>query len=188
MKTMKLLLAICLASVVAPLCPLDAAQPGQKFWEFQTGGSVYSSPAIGADGTVYVGSEDGKVYALNGATGQKLWEFQTGGTVQLQSSPAIGADGTVYVGSGDQKVYALNGVTGQKLWEFQTGSGVDSSPAIGTDGAVYVGSWDGKLYAFTSSSVGGLAQRAHGPNLGAMRKTRTGSTLHLPLDSPRSSF
>jgi hypothetical protein len=63
-KPMKMLLTMCLAPVVAPLCPLNAAQPGQKLWEFQTGSAVRSSPAIGADGTVYVGSNDGKVYAL----------------------------------------------------------------------------------------------------------------------------
>ena len=35
--------------------------------------------AIGADGTVYVGSGDGdgKLYAINGKTGVKLWEFET---------------------------------------------------------------------------------------------------------------
>ena len=37
---------------------------GAKKWEFKTGGKVDSSPAIGADGTVYVGSADGKVYAI----------------------------------------------------------------------------------------------------------------------------
>ena len=55
-------------------------------------------PAIGSDGTVYVGSEGKKLYAINGKTGVKLWEFETGGGVR--SSPAIGSDGTVYVGSG----------------------------------------------------------------------------------------
>ena len=39
---------------------------GVKLWSFQTGGFVDSSPAIGADGTVYVGSTDGKVYAIYG--------------------------------------------------------------------------------------------------------------------------
>ena len=37
-----------------------------------------SSPAIGSDGTVYVGSNDKKLYAINGQTGAKLWEFETG--------------------------------------------------------------------------------------------------------------
>jgi outer membrane protein assembly factor BamB len=40
------------------------ATAGVKLWEFETGGSVYSSPAIGSDGTVYVGSSDNKLYAI----------------------------------------------------------------------------------------------------------------------------
>jgi hypothetical protein len=74
-------------------------------WRFETGGDVGSSPAIGSDGTVYVGSEDKKLYALNGKSGVKLWEFETGGYVD--SSPAIGSDGTVYVGSWDNQLYAI---------------------------------------------------------------------------------
>ena len=66
---------------------------------------MVSSPAIGSDGTVYVGSQDKKLYALSGKSGVKLWEFETGDRVF--SSPAIGSDGTVYVGSDDQKLYAI---------------------------------------------------------------------------------
>jgi outer membrane protein assembly factor BamB len=35
-----------------------------KLWEFETGYGVVSSPAIGSDGTVYVGSNDYKLYAI----------------------------------------------------------------------------------------------------------------------------
>ena len=54
------------------------ATAGTKLWDFKTGGWVTSSPAIGADGTVYIGSLDKKLYAINGKTGVKLWEFETG--------------------------------------------------------------------------------------------------------------
>ena len=74
------------------------AKIGTPIWEFETGGRVSSSPAIGSDGTVYVGSEDNKLYAINGKSGVKLWEFETGSHVWI-SSPVIGSDGTVYVGS-----------------------------------------------------------------------------------------
>jgi hypothetical protein len=37
---------------------------GATIWEFETGGIVVSSPAIGSDGTVYVGSQDNKLYAI----------------------------------------------------------------------------------------------------------------------------
>jgi outer membrane protein assembly factor BamB len=71
-----------------------------NLWEFETGWHVLSSPAIGSDGTVYVGSYDKKLYAINGQSGVKLWEFETGDMVH--SSLAIGSDGTVYVGSMDK--------------------------------------------------------------------------------------
>ena len=69
------------------------------------GATLWSSPGIGADGTVYVGSNDNKIYALDSKTGAMKWEFVTGDNVS--SSPAIGADGTIYVGSVDRKFYAL---------------------------------------------------------------------------------
>ncbi|MDP7011183.1 MAG: PQQ-binding-like beta-propeller repeat protein, partial [Verrucomicrobiota bacterium] len=111
-----------------------AKKPGTVLWEFATGSSVNSSPAIGSDGTVYVGSRDKKLYAIHGKSGGKLWEFETG--FWVESIPAIGSDGTVYVGSFDNKLYAINGKSGVKLWEFETGSSVSSSPAIGSDGTV----------------------------------------------------
>jgi ABC-type sugar transport system substrate-binding protein len=83
---------------------------GAKKWEFATGGEVISSPAIGDDGTVYIGSRDKKVYALDGRSGARKWELETGG--EVVSSPLIGPDGTLYVGSGDSKVYAIQTASG----------------------------------------------------------------------------
>jgi outer membrane protein assembly factor BamB len=40
------------------------ATAGVQLWEFKTGYGVFSSPAIGSDGTVYVGSYDKKLYAI----------------------------------------------------------------------------------------------------------------------------
>jgi len=154
------------ANVPAPWVP--PGEPGKLIWEFKTGGSLQSSPAIGSDGTVYIGSVDNKVYALNGKSGAKKWEFETGESEYgVRSSPAIGSDGTVYVGSDDKKLYALDGenlkqifVNGKelfeikKLWEFETADPVPSSPVIGANGIVYIGSGDGKVYAIASSSQG----------------------------------
>jgi len=117
---------------------------GTIAWSYRTGGLVWSSPAIGSDGTVYVGSYDDKLYAIN-KNGALKWTYVTGG--DIYSSPAIGADGTIYVGSNDGKIYAIN-PDGTLKWSLPTGGAVYSSPAIGSDGRVYVGSYDGKLYAF----------------------------------------
>ncbi|KLO24249.1 hypothetical protein X275_00765 [Marinitoga sp. 1197] len=112
-------------------------------WKFKTNGSVYSSPAIGADGTIYVGSYDNYIYAIN-PDGSLKWKFET--EALISSSPAIGADGTIYVGSYDNYIYAIN-PDGSLKWKFETGEWVKSSPAIGTDGTVFVGSYDNYIYA-----------------------------------------
>jgi len=159
------------------------ATAGDKLWELKTGGPVQSSPAIGADGTVYVGSNDKWLYAINGKTEVKLWEFQTGGIVR--SSPAIGFDGTVYVGSDDNKLYALSGKTGVKLWEFQTGDsfiGVNSSPAISSDSTVYVGSWDKKLYAINGKSGVKLWEFQTGGNVVSSPTIGSDGTVYVGSD------
>jgi len=55
------LLALCLC---LPVAGADKKKPGTLLWEFETGDGVRSSPAIGSDGTVYVGSRDKKLYAI----------------------------------------------------------------------------------------------------------------------------
>jgi hypothetical protein len=61
-----------------PESKVDPTKHERFLWEFKTGNGVNSSPAIGSDGTVYVGSIDHKLYAINGKSGVKLWEFETG--------------------------------------------------------------------------------------------------------------
>ena len=84
---------------------LPPKKPGTVLWIFETENAVASSPAIGSEGTVYVGSMDKKVYALDGKTGGKKWAFETGRYVF--SSPVLGLGGILYVGSSDKKVYAI---------------------------------------------------------------------------------
>lgn len=127
------------------LSPYDtSANSGKMIWNFTTGSNVRSSPAIGSDGTIYVGSGDDKVYAIN-PNGTEKWSFLTGDNI-VESSPAIGSDGTIYIGSDDDKLYAIY-PDGTEKWNFTTGAEIWSSPAIGSDGTIYVGSFDYKLYA-----------------------------------------
>src|SRR5262249_10767848 len=72
-------------------------------WTYNTGNTISSSPAIDVYGTVYIGSWNGNLYALDGATGNLKWYYATGGAITY-SSPAIDANGVVYVGSNDGKV------------------------------------------------------------------------------------
>ncbi|SDH76495.1 Outer membrane protein assembly factor BamB, contains PQQ-like beta-propeller repeat [Fervidobacterium changbaicum] len=131
-------------SEIAQVVIYIANEPeGTPKWEFKTSGDVKGCPAIGSDGTIYVGSYDNYLYAIN-PDGTQKWKFKTGGYVY--SSPAIGPDGTIYVGSYDKYLYAIN-PDGTQKWKFETGFPIYSSPAIGPDGTIYVGSNDDYLYA-----------------------------------------
>jgi hypothetical protein len=66
---------------------------------------------------VYVGSEDGKIYALY-PSGVEKWSYQTNGAVR--SSPVVADNGTLYVGSDDHYLYAL-GPDGTLQWRYLTG-------------------------------------------------------------------
>ena len=66
---------------------------------------IVGSPSVGKDGTIYVGSMDGKLHAI-APDGTEKWAVKTRG--QLNSSPAIGADGTVYAMSDDGYLYAVH--------------------------------------------------------------------------------
>jgi eukaryotic-like serine/threonine-protein kinase len=147
---------------------------GQLKWKFKTGGEhrfsathlhgsqpatetmpdpwdCYLSSPLVWNGTVYFGSGDGNVYALDGATGTLKWKFKTGDVVH--ASPAI-ADGMVFIGSWDSYFYALDAANGGLKWKFKTGEdpdihnqqGIQSSAAV-MDGMVYFGCRDAHLYA-----------------------------------------
>jgi len=93
-------------------------------WTFKTAASVKSSAAIVQD-RVFIGSDDGNVYALALADGKKVWAFKTGGGVE--SSPLV-MEGKVFVGSGDGFVYALEAATGKLAWKYETGDKVLGAP------------------------------------------------------------
>jgi hypothetical protein len=112
---------------------------------YETGGEVKSSPAI-ANGYVYIGSFDGKVYQLNATNiSKKFAEFET--LDQIWPSPSVNGK-YVYIGSGDNKFYQLNATNiSKKIGEYSTGNDIESSPTI-LDDYVYIGSGDGDVYRF----------------------------------------
>lgn len=152
---------------------VDAAT-GKLKWKFQTSGErrfaathlhgaepaaetmpdpfdFYLSSPVVSNGTVYFGSGDDNIYALDAGSGNLKWKFKTGDVVH--ASPAI-SGGTLFVGSWDSYFYALDAATGKEKWRFKTGEdakihnqvGIQSSAAV-ADGVVYFGCRDSKFYA-----------------------------------------
>lgn len=103
-------------------------------WRVETGDAVWGSPAV-IDDTVYIGSYDGNMYALETATGSERWRFRTAD--RIDSSPAYFRN-TLYFGSFDQNVYAVDARTGREKWRLGTGEFIRSGPYV-DDEHVYVG-------------------------------------------------
>jgi len=85
-------------------------------WKFRTGGEIVSSPLV-VGSTVYIGSRDRHLYALDAASGALRWKLETQGPV---NSSAAYRDGLVYVGSVDGSMYAVDAATGKQRWAFKT--------------------------------------------------------------------
>jgi FOG: WD40-like repeat len=100
-------------------------------WKFKTAGKVISSPTVHAN-TVYFGSTDHKLYAVNRGDGTLKWSFDTYGAVN--SSPAID-NGLVMFGSVDGRFYAVDAATGKQKWLFRT-AGESRFTARGIHGAI----------------------------------------------------
>jgi outer membrane protein assembly factor BamB len=115
-------------------------------WTYPSGvksiGAIVGSPIVVKD-ILYVGTSDGKLYALDAVYGEKKWEFDTGG--KIWTSPAV-EDGVVYVSNYEHKFFALSSMDGSRIWEIELPAAVASSPVVaGND--VFFGTFDNQLYA-----------------------------------------
>ncbi len=130
--------------------PVQVQQSG-LLWSFKTNGPIgwRASPVANRDASViFVGSTDGKVYAVESSSGNRLWKFDTGGAIL--SSPVVLPD-RVILASTDGGVYCLEPQGGKPLWSQEVMSPCVSTPSVHRD-TVVVGAMDGHITAFEAKS------------------------------------
>lgn len=131
----------------------DLAASLTLLWSFQTGDAIASSPVVGF-GRVFIGSTDGKLYALDAATGDSVWAFDSGDDIE---APPMLFDSTVYIGNLSGDFFALNARSGERQWSFTTdgeiyGSANHAAAPNGIDEWIVVGSYDFKTYCFDAKT------------------------------------
>jgi outer membrane protein assembly factor BamB len=128
-------------------------ETGDKLWDYRTGFYIKSSPTV-VDDTVFIGSDDGSLIALNTEDGTERWVFSNaadfGPGSEIESSPTV-SDGTVFVGSTNSTFYAVDAESGEEVWTFETNDGIQSSPTT-VGNTVFVGSNDNNLYALDADT------------------------------------
>lgn len=120
--------------------------------------AVYSSPAIGPDGTVYFGCLDGSLYAVDPDSHSIKWNFSIrpaaladepdyNGPPYVMGSPTVGANGVVYFGDTSGVLYAVS-PQGEEIWQMNLAqSNIVAAPVITADGVILVAAYDSTLYA-----------------------------------------
>jgi outer membrane protein assembly factor BamB len=146
-------------------------------WRYTAGGNV-TFPAIASDGTLYFGSTDHNLYAINVNGGLK-WSYTADD--EILRGPALAPDGTIYFGTfgstaNDPALYALH-PDGTLKWKYvvahDESTRLYAFPAILPDGTIYfVSTSPDVLYALNAN--GGLN----------WQYTLSATTQYLPAVGP----
>ena len=138
------------------LFALDAA--GADKWQYWFNDHTAYSPAIGADGTIYICA--GQLYAIN-PDGTEKWTYSKAASM-IEFTPALAADGTIYVVADPGCIVALN-PDGTNKWEYATPGLFCNTPAVDAEGSVYFASTDQNMYSLDASGSLKWKQALDGP-------------------------
>ena len=120
---------------------------GKRRWIYRTG-PVESSPLL-VGRTLYFGSWDRKVHAVDARTGRRRWAFAADEEV---NTSAAYSRGTVFIASDAGTIYALNARTGRKRWSAKPSSEFFYATPTVAYGRVFIGNTDGTMYAYGARS------------------------------------
>lgn len=112
---------------------------------------VIVMPSIG--GTIYIGSYDGNLYALDAGNGSLKWSFATGGPISL-ASPTY-ANGTVFICGADRYLYAIDAVTGTQKWKFLAAQDISWATPSFYNGNLYFGTNSGNSTRYSVNAATG---------------------------------
>lgn len=130
-----------------PPLPCPTGSWGDVLFEFEADDTIVSTPAIGSDGTIYFGTQNATLYAVDCHGNEKwIWKYpcDEGCPYAFEGSPAIAEDGTIYIGDDlalPSYFFAVS-PEGGMVWEYETWTvygNFDASPAIADDGTIYAG-------------------------------------------------
>jgi formylglycine-generating enzyme required for sulfatase activity/outer membrane protein assembly factor BamB len=122
---------------------MPANQQPSIVWQVQLGGAIIGSPVIDATGTLYVGSMDANLYAVDIQSGAVKWTFSTEGTIR--STPAISDAGNIYVANDNGEIISLD-ANKNILWYYKTSSAI-AAPLLYYKLTLYIGTLGNQIIA-----------------------------------------
>ena len=119
--------------------PGDGIKP---LWSFKCEDEIRGAP-LNYKNTIFVGSYDNNLYALNAADGEFLWKYPSEGSIV---SRPVAFDDNIYFGSEDHRLHVISSRSGKVVWTYYTEAPVRSSIRI-AEGHAFFGSDDQHLHA-----------------------------------------
>ncbi len=129
-------------------------ETGQEKWRFKTIKDMAVTPPTLRNGVLYIGSENGNIYAVDVNTRQKKWKFEIGQLRWLFSLPVI-VNNVVYIGVKNSIIYAIDAEEGTEIWQSQIEDTYYLSPLcplVVDDEFIYIGIGIGSLCAINIKS------------------------------------
>ena len=119
-------------------------------WKFTVEKGAFEGTPVIADGVIYIGDLDGRIYAIDLQSGKSKWTYETNSG--FLAAPAV-ADGRLYIGDYDGRFYCLDCREGKKLWEYESQAEIDSGANFFGENVLF-GSQDATLYCLNAKSGG----------------------------------
>lgn len=108
---------------------------------------IEGSPIINGS-TIYIGTNDDYLYALNKTDGSVKWGYKTYSNVG--SKPVI-FNNTVIFGGFDAYIHAVDTATGTRVWRTSVTGYIDEAPVL-HNGVFFIGTHDSIVYAIDAAS------------------------------------
>ncbi len=118
------------------LFKLDRTTAKTLWYSQGLGEQVHSSPTLDENAqTVFVGANNGNIYAFNSADGQRRWQGNLEGAIK---STIVYRNGKLYASSWGKKLFALDSESGKILWNVDLQATSQSSPTYVPDSEILV--------------------------------------------------
>jgi outer membrane protein assembly factor BamB len=131
-----------------------------EVWEkpFETKDAIWSTPTIDGN-TLFIGSFDKKLYAIDVTTGKAKWaEPFDEAKGPIITTPLV-YNNIVYIGSFDRYLYAVDAATGELVWQFPDTDEAEARPGkwfwaspVVYNNTIYAPNMDGNVYILDAES------------------------------------
>jgi len=119
----------------------------KRLWTYEAKTDIESTAAVVED-TVYIGTGNDRLLALDLASGKPKWTYKTEDSI---TSGICVHDGRVFFGDVGGTFHAVDAKTGEKIWTFASEGQIISSANISGDGVLF-GSYDATLYCLEAAT------------------------------------